>query len=91
MENSNSLCYKPDFVTDLKNHLRVICNRMSAEPITDEELCWEYIKYKIRKFSIRLSKEYSKKTRAETVTSENKLKGLEQNPNCIFDYNYLLQ
>ena len=53
---------------------------MSAEQITDEQLCWEYIKYEIRKFSILLSKENAKKTRAETVTLENKLKELEQNP-----------
>ena len=36
---NNSLCHKPDFVTELKNHLKVICNRMSAEQITDEQLC----------------------------------------------------
>ena len=47
---------------------------MSAEQITDEQLCWEYIKYEIRKFSIRFSKENVKKARAETVTLENKLK-----------------
>ena len=30
-----------------------------------------------------------KETRAETVTLENKLKELEQNPDCIFDRNYV--
>ena len=57
---------------------------MSAEQITDEQLCWEYIKYKVRKSSIRFSKEKVKKTRAETVTLENKLKELEQNPDCLY-------
>ena len=61
---------------------------MPAEQITDEQLCWEYIKYEIRKFSIRYSKEKAKKTHAETVTLENKLKELEQNLDCIFDRNY---
>ena len=37
---------------------------MSAEQITDEKLCWEYIKYEIRKISILFSKENAKKTRA---------------------------
>ena len=74
---NNSLCYKPDFVTELKIHLKVICNRILAEQITDEQLCWESIKYEIRKFSIRFSKGKAKKTRAETVTLKNKLKGLE--------------
>ena len=49
----------------------------------------EYIKYEIRKFSIRFSKENAKKTRTEIVTLEDKLKELEQNPDCIFDCNYL--
>ena len=74
---NNSLCHKLDFITELKNHL------------TDEQLCRGYIKYEIRKISIRFSKEKVKKTRAEIVTLENKLKELEQNPDCIFDRKYL--
>ena len=62
---------------------------MSAVQIADEQLCWEYIKYEIRKFSVRFSKEIVRKTRAETVTLQNKLKELEENPDCIFDQNYL--
>ena len=58
---NNSFRHNPDFVTELKNNLKVICNGMSAEQITDEQLCWEYIKHEIRKFSIRFSKEKSKK------------------------------
>ena len=61
---NNSLCHKPDFINGLKNHLKVICNRLSAEQITDEKLCWEYINYEIRKISILFSKENAKKTRA---------------------------
>ena len=34
---------------------------MSAEQISDEQLCWEDINYEIRKFSIRFSKEKTKK------------------------------
>ena len=83
------MCHKPDSVTELKNCLKVICDRMSAEQITDEQLCWKHIKYEIRKFSIRFSKEKTKKTRVETVTLEKKLKELEQNPDCVFDWNYL--
>ena len=85
----NSLCHKPDFATEFKNNFKVICNRMSSGDIKDEQLCWEYIKYEIRKFSIRFSKEKAKKTRDETVTLKNKLKELEQNRDCIFDRNYI--
>ena len=52
-------------------------------------MCWEYIKYQIRKFSIRFSKENAKKARVEIVTFENKLKELEQKTDCIFDRKYL--
>ena len=62
---------------------------MSAEQITDEQLCWECITYEIRKFSICFSKEKAKKTRVETATSENKLKELQQNLDGIFDRHYL--
>ena len=82
---NNSLCHKPDFITQLKNHLKVICNTISAEQITDEQLYWEYIKYEKRKFSNRFSKGNAKKARTKTVTLEKKLKELEQKPDCIFD------
>ena len=65
---NNSLYSKPDFITELKNNLKGIYNKMSAEQITDEQLCWEYMKYEIRKFSILFSKEKAQKTGAQTVT-----------------------
>ena len=58
---NNSLCHKPDFITELKSHLKVICNKMLEEQITDEQLCWEYMKFEIRKFSIRFLNEKAKK------------------------------
>ena len=36
---NNSLYPKPDLITELKNCLKVVCNKMSAEQITDEQLC----------------------------------------------------
>ena len=47
--------------------------------------------YKIwnKKIFYSLFKRKSQKTRAETVALENKLKELEENPDCIFDRNYL--
>ena len=86
---SYSLCHKPDFIVEMKNHLKVIYNRMSAEQITDEQLCWGYMKHEISTFSIRFSKEKAKKNRVKTVTLENKLKEIERKLDCIFDPNYL--
>ena len=62
---------------------------MSAEQITDEKLCWEYIKYEIKTFSIHFSKEKAKKTRAKTVSLENRLKVLGQNLDYICDCNHI--
>ena len=88
-EFNNYLCHRPDFITELKIHLKVISKKTSAEQITDEKLCWEYIKYEIKNFSIHFSKEKAKKTLAETVSLENKLKVLEQNLDYICDCNYI--
>ena len=57
---NNSLCSNTDYTTKLKNDLKLIQKTILKENITDEQLIWEYIKYKIRKFSIKFSKEYAK-------------------------------
>ena len=63
----NSLCHKPDFITELKNDLEVVCNRMSAEKIRDEQLCWE--NDETRKLPIHFSIEIAKnKARAKILT-----------------------
>ena len=54
---------------------------MLGEKIIDEQLCWKYIKYEVRKSSIRVSKGKSQKTRAETVTIDSKLKELGKTVN----------
>ena len=56
---NNSLYHKPDFVTELK----VICNRMSPEQITDKQLCWKYIIYEIKKISQLFKKKKIKKNK----------------------------
>ena len=57
---NNYLCSNTDYTTKLKNDLKLIQKTILKENITDEQLIWEYIKYKIRKFSIKVSKEYAK-------------------------------
>ena len=57
---NNSLCSNTDYTTKLKNHLKLIQKTILKENITDEQLIWEYIKYKIRKFSIKFSKQCAK-------------------------------
>ena len=64
---NNPLRHKLDFVPELKNYLKVTYNKMSAEKITDEQLCWEYIKYEIRKLSIHFSNKSTKKRRVSKL------------------------
>ena len=52
-------------------------------------MIWEYIKYKIRKFSISFSKQYAGGKRTKTFILEKKLKQLEANANFNFDEYYL--
>ena len=73
----NSLCHKPDFVTELKNDLEVVCNRMSA---TVKQENYLFIFQKKKPKIKHVPKFWLKKT---------KLKGLEQNPDFIFYRNYL--
>ena len=73
----------------MKTHLKLIHETILKENITDEQGIWEYIKYEIRKFSIKFSKQYAKDKRTKTVILENKLKQLVANANFQFDDHYL--
>ena len=68
---NNSLCSNIDYTTKLKNHLKLIQKTILKENITDEQVIWEYIKYEIRKFSIKCSKQYAKDKRTKTFILEN--------------------
>ena len=69
---NKSFCHKLDFVTELKNHLKVICNRMSSKQITTALGVCKILNKKI--FYLLFKRKYQKKkTLAKTVTLENKL------------------
>ena len=67
---SNSLCSNIDYTTKFKNHLKRIQKTILKENITDEQIIGEYIKYEIRKFSIKFSKQYAKDKRTKTFILE---------------------
>ena len=52
-------------------------------------MIWEDMKYEIRKFSIKLSKQYAKDKRTKTFILEKKFKNLEAKANFHFDDHYL--
>ena len=86
---NHSLCSNIDYTTKLKNHLKLIHKTILKENMTDEQMIWECIKYQIRKFSIKFSKQYAKDKRTKTFILEKKLKQLEANANFHFDNHYL--
>ena len=67
---NNSLCSNIDYITKLKNHLKLIQKTILKENITDEQMIWEYIKYEIMKFSISFSKQYAKDKQTKTIILE---------------------
>ena len=67
---NHSLCSNIDYTTKLKNHLKLIQKTILKENMTDEQMIWECIKYQIRKFSIKFSKQYAKDKRTKTFILE---------------------
>ena len=55
--------------------------------ILDDPVRWEYLKYEVKKFSIKFSNAQAKKLRLERVLLEKKIKNLESNMNNHEEYN----
>ena len=55
--------------------------------ILDDQVRWEYLKYEVKKFSIKFSNAQAKKLRLERVLLEKKIKNLESNMNNHEEYN----
>ena len=55
--------------------------------ILDDQVRWEYLKYEVKKFSIKFLNVQAKKRRLERVLLEKKIKNLESNMNNHEEYN----
>ena len=71
----------------MKEHISTCLNLLEKEDILDDQARWEYLKYEVRKFSIKFSEAQAKKLRFERVLLEKKLKNLESNMNNHEEYN----
>ena len=71
----------------MKEHISTCLNLIEKEDILDDQARWEYLKYEVRKFSIKFSEAQAKKLRFERVLLEKKLKNLESNMNNHEEYN----
>ena len=61
----------------MREHISTCLNLLEKENIVDQQVRWEYLKYAVRKFSIKCSKEQGKIIRLERVFREKKLKNLQ--------------
>ena len=67
---NNSLALNSDFVDKMKAHIVNTQKNLDKENIKDDQARWEYLKYEIRKFSIKFSKLLSKNTKTQIFFSK---------------------
>ena len=60
----------------MKSFIKNVLNNLDQDNIEDPQFRWEYLKYKIRKFSIHFSKDIAQNMKTERTYLENKLKTL---------------
>ena len=80
---NNSLLLNKEFVTKMRNYVHLKINGRDHENINDDQIRWEFLKYKVRKFSRKFSKNLAKELKEELKIFENKLKLYEQNLKCF--------
>ena len=68
-----------DFVTEMKSHILKTLENLDKENITNNQLRWQFLKYKIRKFSSQFSKNLGKNLNKERINLESQLKNLGTN------------
>ena len=69
----------------MKENISTCLNHLEKEHILDDQVRWEYLKYKVRKFSIKFSKVQAKNLK--TVLLEKMSKILESNMNNHEEHN----
>ena len=63
-------------------------NERFNENILDDQVIWEYLKYNIRKYTIKFSKELAKSTNKITTDLKTKLKHFENHENYVDNIDY---
>ena len=71
---NKSLLFNKEYVENIKEHILLMIKMLDSDDLQDEQVRWEYSKYKIRKFAIRSSKNLAKEVRKETQSLEEKVK-----------------
>ena len=73
---NNSLTSNDDYVEKMKNQISGTMRMLDQDKITDKHLRWEFLKYKIRKFTINVSKKLVKEENKNRNFLEKELKVL---------------
>ena len=74
---NNSLIDNKDYILSLQKKLKIVKSELDQENILNPQLWWDLIKYEIRKFSIKFSKDIAKKRRFEYQHLEDEIKKIE--------------
>ena len=83
-----SLIKNENHLEQVKTLIKNVLVNFDQDNIVDPQFRWEYLKYKIRKFSIHFSKDNVRNKKTERTYSENKLKTLETSPNFVDNLEY---
>ena len=67
---NSCLTLNKEFVEKMKEQISTCLNLLEKENILVDQVRWEYLKYEVRKFSIKFSKAHAKKLRLERVLLE---------------------
>ena len=75
---NNSLIENEEYVLQMKTFILDTLNELFNEKILDDQVKWEYLKYNIRKYSIKFSKKLAKsakkKIRKKNLTISKNMK-----------------
>ena len=77
-----------EYVLQMKKFILDTLNELFTENILDDQVKWEYLKYNIRKYTIKFSKELAKNTNKTIDDLETKLKHYEKLENYIDKIDY---
>ena len=85
---NNSLIENAEYVLQMKKFILDTLNELFNENILDDQVIWEYLKYNIRKYTIKFCKELAKSTNKITTDLKTKLKHFENHENYVDNIHY---
>ena len=71
---NKSLLLNKEYVEKIKEHILLTIKKLDNDDLRDEQVRWEHLKYEIRKFTTRFSKNLAKEVRKKTQSLEEKVK-----------------